>query len=179
MEKQENKKATLIFWLLMLLYIFVVLFLTIFRGVNTRPRTLNLLPFATLIDQVESVLTELSLFSLANLLGNFVLFFPLGYFLAFQFPKMRKLSRLFIVFLASTLVIELSQYLLNCGATDIDDMILNVFGGLVGYAFYQHLLNKKKSSKVLLYIGIGLLIIAGIPYYLFAIQKFFVFQIKF
>ena len=60
-----------------------------------------------------------------NLAGNILLFVPIGYFRKF-FPF------LLTCVLAVTLV-ELLQLVTRLGSLDVDDLILNLFGMIVGY----------------------------------------------
>jgi glycopeptide antibiotics resistance protein len=67
-----------------------------------------------------------------NLIGNLLVFMPLGFLIAFFLKKMRKIISVIILsFVVSTLV-EITQGILGVGSVDIDDVILNTLGGLVG-----------------------------------------------
>ena len=65
------------------------------------------------------------------LLGNLFFFTPLGFFLAVYRPEWKWwLYLLFgLLFSGGT---EVLQYAFNCGVADIDDVILNVAGLLIG-----------------------------------------------
>lgn len=87
-------------------------------------------------------------FSLSNVLGNIVLFIPLGvYFTLFNHDK-RIYKNVLWVFLIS-LSVEVVQFIFKIGIGDIDDVILNCFGGFIGIAAYRILLLIfKEVSKV-------------------------------
>lgn len=69
-----------------------------------------------------------------NIIGNIMLFIPYG-FLSSYLLKNKKLNITFILSLIASLTIELVQY--NIGRVfDIDDIILNVLGGLIGGLFF-------------------------------------------
>lgn len=68
-----------------------------------------------------------------NLIGNILVFMPLGFFVAFFSVKMRKMFRIISVSFIMTVVVEFTQGMLDVGSVDIDDVILNTFGGFVGY----------------------------------------------
>jgi glycopeptide antibiotics resistance protein len=74
-----------------------------------------------------------------NLLGNIALFFPLPFFLASTL-KINTWKRILMLVLITSLLIEVSQYIFNVGVTDIDDVILNVCGGAIGYLALRTLL---------------------------------------
>lgn len=69
--------------------------------------------------------------------GNILLFIPLGYF-ATSYCKIKGLGTITLVSLLSSLTIEVTQHYI--GRTfDIDDIILNVVGGVVGFLIYTAL----------------------------------------
>lgn len=96
------------------------------------PELINLIPFSNEIDLVAYVL-------------NIVLFVPLGLLAPMIWQKMDKLTNILGVGLGFTLLIEVSQ-LLNFRSTDVDDVILNVLGAIVGYGLYK-LWDKVTESK--------------------------------
>ena len=98
---------------------------------------INLVPFET-VRLYWRVLENggsqsLIVHSVVNLAGNVVMFAPLGWFL----PKLWRMFRGFfrtVIFGASLVcLIELVQYITGLGSCDIDDLILNTFGILLGY----------------------------------------------
>ena len=83
-----------------------------------------------------------------NVIGNIVLFVPYGYFVSY-YCKLNKMYLCFIITFITSLSIELIQ--MGIGRSfDIDDIILNVVGGVVGYLFYlvSEFIFKKTSEKV-------------------------------
>ncbi|MCI7332426.1 MAG: VanZ family protein [Bacilli bacterium] len=69
--------------------------------------------------------------------GNILLFIPLGYF-ATSYCKIKGLGTITLVSLLSSITIEVTQHYI--GRTfDIDDIILNVVGGIVGFLIYTAL----------------------------------------
>ena len=67
-----------------------------------------------------------------NIIGNILLFIPFGMFLRYYF-KLKIISLIFITILYS-LSIEVIQILIN-RVFDIDDIILNLIGAIIGYYF--------------------------------------------
>ena len=102
---------------------------------------LNLRPFRTirlfsrlLVPPVRGYLVRIAL---KNLLGNIVLFVPLGCFLPVLFEQLRKF---WLTLAAVTIIIawvEVVQLLLMVGTCDIDDLLLNVLGASMGYGLYH------------------------------------------
>ena len=69
--------------------------------------------------------------------GNILLFIPLGYFTTSN-CKIKGLGTITLVSLLSSITIEVTQHYI--GRTfDIDDIILNVVGGIVGFLIYTAL----------------------------------------
>ena len=83
-----------------------------------------------------------------NVLGNMLLFVPFGYFVNYILK-----NRKFIIGTTLTLITSLSIELIqmNIGRSfDIDDIILNIIGGIAGYTIYVVLYNiKEKLPKLL------------------------------
>lgn len=78
-----------------------------------------------------------------NIVGNILLFLPYGYFSS-EYLKSKKISIPCVLTLIVSLTIEVVQ--LNIGRTfDIDDVILNTVGGVLGYLLYR-LIDKIKSK---------------------------------
>ncbi|GDX44374.1 hypothetical protein LBMAG23_13510 [Bacteroidota bacterium] len=110
----------------------------------------NFIPFKTIIPYLVG--EKGLLIGAINIVGNIILLVPVGLMVPFVFPAVHlKKSILFAVF--SGLLIEGMQTLLHVGIFDIDDVILNGLGYLLGYWIYLvlprfwHLL---KSSKIFL-----------------------------
>jgi glycopeptide antibiotics resistance protein len=82
-----------------------------------------------------------------NLLGNIFAFSPLGFFLPLLFKSCKRLKVNFLISLCVSLFIEIVQLIFYLGTCDIDDLILNVLGSLLGYGAYC-LLNILYNRKV-------------------------------
>ncbi len=79
----------------------------------------------------------LARFAAVNLLGNVWVFVPLGVFMPALWRPMEKLW-LFALCLAGLIVaIELVQLVTLLGSCDVDDLILNMTGGLLGYGGWR------------------------------------------
>ena len=75
-----------------------------------------------------------------QVVGNFIMLFPLGIYLPLLYKKLRKLSGFFAVLLISFFVcvgIELLQLATNYRSTDVDDIMLNTMGACLGFIVYQ------------------------------------------
>lgn len=72
-----------------------------------------------------------------NLLGNFVLGVPLGVLLPCLFPRLQTLAKTLAAAFGFMLVLEVAQFLLRFGAFDIDDLILQMLGCILGYGMLK------------------------------------------
>lgn len=86
--------------------------------------------------------------SLYNVVGNILLFVPLGFFIPLLFHKCNKISKvLFYGFIAS-LTIETIQLFTAFNLTDIDDVIFNTLGAVIGLLFYRVFYSLIKALKL-------------------------------
>lgn len=95
---------------------------------------INLIPFATIVNYFA---LENKLTSVENLVGNVIIFNPLGFLLPILIGKFRKTTNLLLVSFGFSLSFETIQLLFPMlGSFDVDDLILNTFGALLGYLGY-------------------------------------------
>lgn len=102
-----------------------------------------------------------------NVLGNLLLFIPYGFFVSY-FLKLKKPYSAFFLCVLTSITIETTQLWIG-RVFDIDDIILNIVGGMLGYTIW-YFLNRIKGKmpivlqKPLLYniIMVILLILAGL-----------------
>ncbi|WP_423800474.1 VanZ family protein [Neobacillus sp. SAB-20_R2A] len=68
-----------------------------------------------------------------NLAGNVVGFIPLGFILPLLAKKFQKLRTVMLAAFSLSLSYEILQLVFEFGSFDVDDLILNTFGGILGY----------------------------------------------
>lgn len=84
--------------------------------------------------------------SLYNILGNIGIFIPLG--ILFPYVNHRKdrwISIIVYGFFISFLI-ESIQLILAIGSFDVDDLILNTLGAMIGYMFYRIWMKRWKGK---------------------------------
>jgi len=150
--KQENKTRRLcggllgIYGLLMVYLMFVqrVPAADYWEYVKT---SYNLVPFRTLVQMFRLLESRpaLAVFSVVNLLGNVIMFLPLG-----LLPAVWKRQRRFGVFLLTVtgliLTAELVQLFTTLGTADVDDVLLNIPGACTGYGIWKIFRKKKEPA---------------------------------
>lgn len=72
-----------------------------------------------------------------NILGNILLFSPLGFFVPLLRPRLSKLVQIAVLAFGISLLLELVQLLTGLGGFDVDDLLLNVLGGLLGWLAFR------------------------------------------
>ena len=93
------------------------------------------IPFKTIIEYVRHVHSFDDWF-FKNLACNNLMFMPFG-FLPPLFMKRNKVWQILIYGIIASFLIEVLQVLLAVGTGDIDDIILNAFGTLIGFGIYK------------------------------------------
>ncbi len=72
-----------------------------------------------------------------NLLGNFILFMPMGVYLPFFIRKTNSIILFTVSMTAMLITIEIIQVITRRGSFDIDDYILNMLGALIGFGIWR------------------------------------------
>lgn len=104
------------------------------------PFWVNLMPFVYLFDYPS--MRE----ALLNLIGNTALFIPLGIVWPAVFKKLNTNRKTIAAGVGVSLTIELLQLPFYERASDIDDLILNSAGYLIGYGIYLLIMRLRKNT---------------------------------
>lgn len=94
----------------------------------------NLVPFHTLAIYWRNLGSE---FWMRNLFGNLALLFPLGLVGPIAHPALDRWWRIGLVAFLYSVAIELIQSLVPARSADIDDVLVNVTGALIGFAMWR------------------------------------------
>ena len=111
----------------------------IFDSANWLNFRINLLPFVYLMDY------EIRREALINVIGNTAMFIPLGIVWPVCFKQLNSHGKVIAAGVGTSLLIEILQLPFYDRVSDIDDLILNSLGFLIGYGIY--LLVKKSKKK--------------------------------
>ena len=180
MNKRERIKTVFLYGILACYIAFLIklFFLSrvpiseLFDSTRMETRSINLIPFYTIIEYISGKTTNLKDFAFSNLVGNIIVFIPLGVYLPLLKEDKRLKGNFLLIFIAS-LFVEIIQGIFGIGAADIDDVILNCLGGLIGILGYKFLIllisDEKKVRAIITIISY----IVGLPilvYLLFFIR---------
>lgn len=135
--------------LLLLLFMFIVGLLSIaltgnFNIKNFDVDRINLIPFKILVETYQEVFINNNInYFIINFLGNIIMFIPIGLFI----PILYKTNNLIVILsgFCFSLFIEMSQLFLIRG-TDIDDLIFNTLGVILGLVIFKILSKKFKIN---------------------------------
>lgn len=94
-----------------------------------------------------------------NLAGNLLILAPIGFLLPLGFPEIRRRA-IFILALCTSLCIEIIQHIFQIGIFDVDDVLLNSLGFILGYYFSALLPGNWQKAFTLMFatILLGLLL---------------------
>lgn len=126
---------------------------------------INIVPFTEIL-RYEVGSTQFYL----NVIGNILVFLPFGYFVS-SYIKATRVSHILLVTLITSFTIEFVQHYIG-RSFDIDDILLNVVGAIIGFLLYigftaikKHLPKFFRSDLFYNIICIILLVIAVIYYF--------------
>jgi glycopeptide antibiotics resistance protein len=114
--------------LLFVIYILCLFYVVTFQDVSWS--TSNFIPFQEMLRYDFG-----SRLFIKNVLGNMLLFIPYGFFMAY-YLKLKKPYSIFILSLIVSCTIEFTQLLIG-RVFDVDDILLNLIGGMIGYLLFK------------------------------------------
>jgi glycopeptide antibiotics resistance protein len=105
----------------------------------------NYVPFKTILPQLRGQPRWSN--AIINLVGNTVLFVPIGFLVLLIYRKMRWQKSL-VLAVAVGVTMEVMQGVLRVGVVDVDDMILNALGVMSGYWICRVWERRKETAWV-------------------------------
>ncbi len=147
-------------WLLSEILLFkVVPFEKILTTDREFVRRISLVPFDSI--KLYYANGNFNIFGLLNVIGNIIIFVPLGIYMELYCKKRNTIVTIFSI----SIVVELVQYIFGIGIMDIDDVLLNTIGGIVGVVCYKVLKlifrsDDKVKKVVIMLVLLGTIIFA-------------------
>lgn len=133
--RNSNRFLFNLFFILYLLLLALFLFRT-----HHQTRSFSLVPFRSIWAYLTDDDPTLRAFALSNILGNIALFVPMGvYFMVLR--RRKRPLRCVVQIMLISMAVELIQYFTQMGIGDVDDVLLNTFGGYLGTLIYRFLLS--------------------------------------
>lgn len=165
MEKRKSRKLKIFLWTLFIIYLIILVNLILLknssiiltaRHIRNLPlmdklKGINLVPFKTISEFLTGGLSTRII--VENILGNIVAFGPLGFLLPLLFTRINQLKTVAVIGFMVSLFMEITQLVFVLGSCDIDDLILNTLGAVIGFLVYLSLeryrkyYNKRVSNR--------------------------------
>ncbi|MDL9980976.1 VanZ family protein [Microbacterium sp. ASV49] len=164
------KVETVVIWVVFALYVAFLLKLLLLSRTPGSERSINLIPFASVADYLFSGSAGTRRFAFGNIAGNVLLFIPLGAYLSLL--TRMTIAKTMLVIASVSVAVEIIQGLFALGASDIDDVILNCLGGLLGILLFvvlRAVLRGRSRART----AIAVLSVLALPvlyYFLFVIR---------
>lgn len=137
----NRKKSRVIGKILFVLYIVFLIYFLIFsewygREGATQSYRYNLVLFKE-IRRFWEYRDQLGWYAMfANIFGNVIVFLPFGYFLPMSCKYRSFFETIFYSF-ALSFCVESFQLISKVGSFDVDDILLNTVGGILGYIIFE------------------------------------------
>lgn len=100
-------------------------------------RNINLIPFRSISPYLRNITEP---YAFKNIIANILVFIPLGFFVSNKNSK--NVFKALIICLGVILSIECIQLLFKIGFFDVDDIILNFIGSLIGMGINKILIKE-------------------------------------
>jgi glycopeptide antibiotics resistance protein len=144
--KRKSSALKTVFWMAFVVYCFALVEL-LFFPIPYKPSEFadvryfsqpiaNIIPFRDIFSAPPSIIIR-------NLIGNLIIFIPLGLSVPIIMKKGTKVRVFIFIVFSVALVVEFIQFLgsfiifdLDWKIADIDDVIMNGIGGMIGVAIY-------------------------------------------
>lgn len=152
-------KLRVLAWLLLLMYLAALLKVVLFKypPIGLKPELMipdqlqirlqygaNFTPFKTIAYYLSGHAN--TPIAVRNLVGNIVIFSPLGFLIPFALPRLGGVRHATTIAFVTSLFLELVQLLTGLGGFDVDDLFLNVVGGVIGFLGFKGI-RKLVSSR--------------------------------
>ena len=114
--------------------------------------SVNLIPFKTVIEYIVAFFNNTipTHTIITNIFGNILAFAPFGFFAHVILNKKPSLLKFTLLMVSASLLIEVIQLIFLVGSCDIDDVILNVLGAVIGYLIFKTKICKKIIRRITL-----------------------------
>ena len=137
MKKEFNHKAVmkLLFIIYMCVLVYVVFFAEAMGRTPQDGYVYNLTPLKEIKRFMKYIWDNDALGRVArlNIFGNIIAFIPFGIYLPYTSESKLGFISTFLYTFSLSLTIELVQLITKVGSCDVDDIILNALGGVIGY----------------------------------------------
>ncbi|MBQ8662564.1 MAG: VanZ family protein [Eubacterium sp.] len=141
MNEKQRKYEKIVFRILFAIYVLLVIYFLFFaettgRTISDRTYHYNLILFKE-IKRFIVYREQLGMFAVtANLLGNVLIFLPFGMLVPFLTKRFKTFWSVALLTFEMSVLVELVQLVTKVGSCDVDDILLNTIGGMLGFVCY-------------------------------------------
>jgi glycopeptide antibiotics resistance protein len=120
-------------------------------------RKIHFIPFESTFHSIKLALTNnfgaphkfhYRYITIRNIIGNIFLFLPFGLLAPMLFYKIRSIKKVFFSAAVISVCVETIQFVLVVGVADIDDVLLNILGALIGFYLFLFFRKKIKTGGI-------------------------------
>ena len=159
--KPKNEKRIGYLRFLLIAYFIVVSWLLFYQVGSTerelyfKSRTIHLIPFESTYHSLKLAFTNnfgpphkahYRYITGRNIIGNILLFFPWGFLAPLLFYYLQSTKKILFSTIILSVCAELLQFALVIGVADVDDVIFNTIGALIGFYVYTVFSKTHQSS---------------------------------
>lgn len=150
--KKVKTKHRIISGVVFVIYIIMLVYVMFFADVLGRSQGFldyhyNFIPFKEIMRFMKYHRVLGVKVVLFNILGNVLAFVPFGVFLSALTNHRYNCREMMFLTLDLSLAIEVLQLISKVGSFDIDDIILNTLGGVLGYFIFYLVMKKRKKNE--------------------------------
>lgn len=149
--QKKNKGIQAALWVLFLVYLVIMAYLLFFSSAYGRTieagYRYNLTPLLEIMRGIENIDSVGYRYVIINIGGNVVAFMPFGFLVSCLAGRRQNVFTIFLKTLLFSFIIEVIQYFSRTGAFDVDDLILNTLGGILGYFCYLYFTRRRRRSR--------------------------------
>ena len=151
MKKITRQRIITIGWILFYIYILLLSYFLFFserygRGLQTQEYNLKLFKeIKRFIKYREQIGWE---GFIVNICGNVLAFMPFGFLLPLLNRAYRKFYIKAVLSILFSLIVETVQLLLKVGVFDVDDILMNSLGGILGYIVFMVIHAIHRRTKI-------------------------------
>lgn len=136
MRKKKVSGHRMFYIFLFIIYVIATIQISYFSREPGSRNSIDLILFSTWGDAPMSK---------AYVVENVIMFLPLGILVPAIWENMRHLHKCFLLSLSCTIAIETMQLIAKRGYCQIDDVVMNTIGGILGYGMF-FLIHKINSN---------------------------------
>lgn len=131
--KRKLRFTSVFIGLLFTIYIAFLLYITLFGRLSERIDTISLFPFWSYLEMIQTANLNMG----RQILYSILAFVPLGILLPMLDRRFQRLKIILLCGFLLSALIESAQLLFHLGWCDIDDVINNTAGAVIGYGIWH------------------------------------------